>query len=186
MTLWPRRARDRSKLALPPGIGPLATPRQRAPAGGAALHCCRGLRERENDRATGRGVFAPTWSSSTTAQHQETILQAIALRDDLPYRPSFASSTTPQHAACSVADRVLIPGGPFVMGTNDRAWAYDNERPAHEVTVPTFWLGRAPVTNREYLAFVTGGGYRERRCWSGGRLGLGYKARARARQRIGG
>ncbi|MEI9939564.1 MAG: ergothioneine biosynthesis protein EgtB [Pseudomonadota bacterium] len=100
------------------------------------------------------------------AQHQETILQAIALRDDLPYRPSFASGAMPQNAACPIADRVLIPGGPFVMGTSDRAWAYDNERPAHEVMVPAFWLGRAPVTNREYLAFVASGGYRARRFWS--------------------
>ena len=100
------------------------------------------------------------------AQHQETILQAIALRNDLPYRPSFVNSAMLPNAACPVADRVLVPGGQFVMGTNDRAWAYDNERPAHEVTVPSFWLGRAPVTNREYLAFIAGGGYRERRFWS--------------------
>jgi iron(II)-dependent oxidoreductase len=100
------------------------------------------------------------------AQHQETILQAISLRADLPYRPSFAQNATPQNAAYAGAERVLIPGGPFVMGTDDRAWAYDNERPAHEVTVPSFWLGRAPVTNREYLAFVASGGYRERRSWS--------------------
>ena len=112
------------------------------------------------------GEFSLPLTVQHEAQHQEIILQAIALRDDLPYRPSFASSAMPQNAACSVADRVLIPGGPFVMGTNDRAWAYDNERPAHEVTVPTFWLGRAPVTNREYLAFVASGGYRERRFWS--------------------
>ncbi|HEY3255352.1 MAG TPA: L-histidine N(alpha)-methyltransferase, partial [Polyangiaceae bacterium] len=62
------------------------------------------------------------------AQHQETILQAIALRDDLLYRPSFASRAMPQNAACAVTERVLIPGGSFVMGTNDDAWAYDNER----------------------------------------------------------
>jgi iron(II)-dependent oxidoreductase len=100
------------------------------------------------------------------AQHQETILQAIALRYDLPYRPSFVSSAVLQNAACPVADRVLIPGGPFIMGTNDRAFAYDNERPAHEVTVQSFWLGRVPVTNREYLAFIASGGYRERCFWS--------------------
>jgi gamma-glutamyl hercynylcysteine S-oxide synthase len=100
------------------------------------------------------------------AQHQETILQAIALRDDVPYWPSFASRAMPQNATCAVADRVLIPGGPFIMGTDDCAWAYDNERPAHEVMVPTFWLGRAPVTNSEYLAFVASGGYAERRFWS--------------------
>ena len=100
------------------------------------------------------------------AQHQETILQAIALREDLLYRPSFAGGAAPQSAAAPVTDRVLIPGGPFVMGTNDRAWAYDNERPAHEVNVPSFCLGRAPVTNQEYLAFMVSGAYAEHRFWS--------------------
>jgi gamma-glutamyl hercynylcysteine S-oxide synthase len=112
------------------------------------------------------GEFSLALAVQHEAQHQETILQAIALRDDLPYRPSFASRAMPQDAACPVADRVLIPGGPFIMGTNDRARAYDNERPAHEVTVPGFRLGRAPVTNREYLAFIASGGYGERCFWS--------------------
>jgi len=100
------------------------------------------------------------------AQHQETILQAIALRNDLLYRPSFVSSAVLPNAAYPVGDRVLIPGGPFIMGTNDREWAYDNERPAHEVPVPSFWLGRAPITNREYLSFIASGGYSERCLWS--------------------
>ena len=29
----------------------------------------------------------------------------------------------------------------------DRPWAYDNERPAHEVELPSFWIDRALVTN---------------------------------------
>ena len=100
------------------------------------------------------------------AQHQETILQAIALRDDLLYRPSYVSDAVLQSAACPVADRVLIPGGPFIMGTNDRTWAYDNERPAHEITIPSFWLGRTPVTHREYHEFIDSGGYGKRCFWS--------------------
>jgi gamma-glutamyl hercynylcysteine S-oxide synthase len=100
------------------------------------------------------------------AQHQETILQAIALRDDLEYRPHFASQASQRLAARVVAERVLIPGAPFVMGTDDREWAYDNERPAHELDVPSFWIARAPVTNSEYLAFMTDGGYSRRSLWS--------------------
>jgi iron(II)-dependent oxidoreductase len=52
------------------------------------------------------------------------------------------------------------------MGTNDRQWAYDNERPQHEVNVPTFWMARAPVTNRQYLAFMAAGGYETQKYWS--------------------
>jgi gamma-glutamyl hercynylcysteine S-oxide synthase len=100
------------------------------------------------------------------AQHQDTILQAIALREDLEYRPAFASKALIRPAARPVTDRVLIPGGPFLMGTNDREWAYDNERPAHEVNVPSFWLARAPVTNSQYLAFMADGGYSQQKFWS--------------------
>ena len=100
------------------------------------------------------------------AQHQETILQAIALREDLKYRPSFASEAAPQLDARPATERVLIPGGPFLMGTDDRTWAYDNERPAHELHLPSFWLSRAPVTNSEYLSFMVDGGYERRDLWS--------------------
>jgi len=61
---------------------------------------------------------------------------------------------------------VSVKGGPFVMGTSDHPWAYDNERPAHEIDVPGFVIDRAPVANDEYLAFIEAGGYRERRWWS--------------------
>jgi iron(II)-dependent oxidoreductase len=52
------------------------------------------------------------------------------------------------------------------MGTSDDGWAYDNERPAHEVFVPAFHLDSAPVTNRAYLSFVESGGYDQPRWWS--------------------
>ena len=40
------------------------------------------------------------------------------------------------------------------MGTDDEPWAYDNERPAHDVDVAAFWIDAAPVSNGEYVAFV--------------------------------
>jgi iron(II)-dependent oxidoreductase len=58
-----------------------------------------------------------------------------------------------------------VPAGPFVMGTDNRTLAYDNERPAHEVHVPAFRIDVAPVTNRAYLRFVEDGGYRRRELW---------------------
>ena len=100
------------------------------------------------------------------AQHQETMLQALALRDDLPYRPAFVAPAAAATGARPSTGSVLIPAGPFVMGTDDRTWAYDNERPAHEVHVPAFRLDREPVTNRHYLAFVQDGGYRRRELWT--------------------
>jgi len=46
---------------------------------------------------------------------------------------------------------VRIPGGTFQMGSND---GVDNERPVHEVHVPTFEMARTEVTVAQYRAFV--------------------------------
>ena len=60
-----------------------------------------------------------------------------------------------------------IPGGTFLIGANqDFPFVFDNEKWAHPVEVKTFRIARAPVTNREFLAFVEDGGYRDRRYWS--------------------
>jgi iron(II)-dependent oxidoreductase len=63
---------------------------------------------------------------------------------------------------------VLVAGGPFVLGVDAAAEPYslDNERSAHFVDVADFRIGRVPVTNAEWRAFVDDGGYREPRWWS--------------------
>ena len=100
------------------------------------------------------------------AQHQETILQAIALREDLDYRPPFAGEPALPIGSHPPLESVLLPGGAFVMGTDDRLWAYDNERPAHRVDLPDFRIDACPVTNGRYLAFIEDGGYPRRELWS--------------------
>ena len=51
---------------------------------------------------------------------------------------------------------VLIPAGMFMMGSPDSdADAYDAEKPAHRVIISQpFYLGKYPVTNRQYAAFL--------------------------------
>jgi iron(II)-dependent oxidoreductase len=100
------------------------------------------------------------------AQHQETILQAIALREDLDYRPPFVTEPTLTIGFQPPRERVSVPAGPFVMGTDDRLWAYDNERPAHWVDLPDFEIDLCPVSNSQYLAFMAAGGYTRRELWS--------------------
>ena len=71
------------------------------------------------------------------------------------------------------------PAGPFLMGTDDRTLAYDNERPAHEVDVPrsasTLRRSRtAPVPR----ASCDDGGYRRRELWDEDGRDLARDARA--------
>ncbi len=55
---------------------------------------------------------------------------------------------------------IRIPAGKFLMGSDpkkDRE-AYSDEQPQHTVELPEYWIGRAPVTNAQYAAFVLAGG----------------------------
>lgn len=102
------------------------------------------------------------------AQHQETMLQTLDLRaGGDPYPPVMARRPAPVlPRPVDDTERVLIPGGEFQMGTDDRSAAYDNERPRHPVHLPDFWIDRFPVTVRRYAAFVAAGGYQQPEHWS--------------------
>ena len=52
------------------------------------------------------------------------------------------------------------------MGTSAEPWALDNERPAHTVDVPAFYIDTTPVTNAAYADFITSGGYDEPSWWT--------------------
>ena len=56
----------------------------------------------------------------------------------------------------SLADMVRIPGGTFLMGSNNH---YPEEAPAHRVAVAGFWMDRHTVTNQEFKRFVDATGY---------------------------
>jgi iron(II)-dependent oxidoreductase len=96
-------------------------------------------------------------------QHDETMLATLNLMVGPGYRPVH-EPPPPAAAAPLTAREVHVPAGPFVMGTTN-CWAYDNEKPEHEVDVDGFWIDVAPVTNAEYAAFVAAGGYDDPRWW---------------------
>nr|WP_319457584.1 MULTISPECIES: ergothioneine biosynthesis protein EgtB [unclassified Mycobacterium] len=99
-------------------------------------------------------------------QHDETMLQALGMRSG----PAIlgAGARLPAGRPGVTGTSVLVPGGPFVLGVDavDEPHSLDNERPSHTVDVPTFRIGRVPVTNGEWRAFIDDGGYREQRWWS--------------------
>jgi formylglycine-generating enzyme required for sulfatase activity len=53
---------------------------------------------------------------------------------------------------------VWIPGGTFLMGTNDKE-SFPNERPAHFFQVQGFWMDEHDVTNAEFSKFIEATGY---------------------------
>jgi iron(II)-dependent oxidoreductase len=98
-------------------------------------------------------------------QHDETMLATHQLRQG----PPVLSGTTPPAApadAAGLPPEVLVPAGPFTMGTSTDPWALDNERPAHTVELPAFRLDTTPVSNADYLRFIEDGGYAQPRWWT--------------------
>ncbi|GAA4534414.1 ergothioneine biosynthesis protein EgtB [Amycolatopsis samaneae] len=96
-------------------------------------------------------------------QHDETMLATHQLRTG---DPVLSAPEPPRAPAGGYPAEVLVPGGPFVMGTTAEPWALDNERPAHEVVVDAFFLDTTPVTCGAYVEFLESGGYAEERWWS--------------------
>ena len=81
-------------------------------------------------------------------------------------------------------EMVAIPTGAFWMGTSEAQvasllekedWAvewnasdmFQVEMPQHQLTLPTFEIGKYPVTNAEYYVFIYNTGYRVPKVWTG-------------------
>lgn len=106
------------------------------------------------------------------AQHLETMAYVLAQR---ALAATADGGTAAEPAARAPGRRgVALAAGGYTIGT-DAAEAYDNERPAHAVELGAAHLGRHPVTNAEFLAFVHDGGYSRHACWST----AGWRWRAR-------
>jgi gamma-glutamyl hercynylcysteine S-oxide synthase len=99
------------------------------------------------------------------AQHDETMLITHQIRAGAPVLAAAPPERAPADAFGLPAE-VLVPGGPFTMGTSTEPWALDNERPAHEVDVPAFYIDTTPVTCGAYSEFIGAGGYDEPRWWT--------------------
>jgi gamma-glutamyl hercynylcysteine S-oxide synthase len=98
-------------------------------------------------------------------QHDETMLATHQLRIGDPVLHAPPPPRVPADAAMLPAE-VVIPAGPFTMGTSTEPWALDNERPAHAVHVDAFAIDTVPVSNGAFLEFIEAGGYHEPRWWT--------------------
>ncbi|NUR26476.1 MAG: ergothioneine biosynthesis protein EgtB [Catenulispora sp.] len=94
-------------------------------------------------------------------QHDETMLATLQLSG----QPGLVSDGDLPHGREGGPREVHVPAGPFLMGTDALPWAYDNERPAHRVDLPGYWIDRLPVGNLAYAEFIEAGGYDDPRWW---------------------
>jgi ergothioneine biosynthesis protein EgtB len=100
-------------------------------------------------------------------QHQELILTDVKhLLAQNPLAAVYRESAA-QTARANAGDArfIAFPGGVREVGHASADFAFDNEGPRHRVYLEPFALASRPVTNRELLAFVDAGGYRDPDPW---------------------
>jgi iron(II)-dependent oxidoreductase len=93
-------------------------------------------------------------------QHAETMLQTMALGGLLPDGWGRPEPVAGDH------EWIAVDGGVLAVGAGPDGFAYDNERPRHELDLGPFLIARRPVTNATWLTFTEGGGYERRPWWS--------------------
>ncbi len=121
-----------------------------------------------------QAAFAVAMVAQHEHQHDETMFATHNLRSG---DPLLAAAPTPPGRVVP-AEPVLVPAGEFLLGVDpvQEPWALDNEHPQHRVHVPAFRIGRVPVTNGEWAAFVDDGGYEDPRHWT--RAGWAHRREA--------
>lgn len=104
--------------------------------------------------------------SQHNCQHHETMVMILnckalggpAGEAQTPHPPLRARAPERDHTA-------RLPAGHYRVGGRAPV-AFDNELPAHETELASFRIGRRPLDNAAYLAFMEDGGYRDRSLWS--------------------
>ncbi len=121
-------------------------------------------------------------------QHQPSPCCAAARMPSTPSTPvRAAAAPVAQAANGSVTGMALVPGGDFMMGTEDPGgFPADGEGPVRSVHVNSFYIDTCAVTNTEFEQFARETGYRtdaERFGWSFVfHMFVGAKARRTAEQ----
>jgi gamma-glutamyl hercynylcysteine S-oxide synthase len=125
------------------------------------------VRARVKDRLAGQGIGDGVVCEMVVRhelQHSETMRQTMAIAGLLSAEDrSRRDEPLARHAP---AGWLRVPGGAFAMGAGSDRFAYDNERPRQDVSVPAFEIARRPVTNGSWMHFSEGGGYERREWWS--------------------
>ena len=95
---------------------------------------------------------------------------AARMPTEQPTTAPAVAAAKPQAANGSIDGMALIPGGEFLMGTDDPVgFAADGEGPIRSVRVNPFYIDACAVTNNQFDAFARDTGYKteaERFGWS--------------------
>lgn len=121
-----------------------------------------------------------TYNLKEEAAHIRAAGEDIALHAQNEYQTIHnAKYTVPEAEALLPKERwqdlettVLIPAGPFFMGTNLES-ANLTDRPQHTVNLPAYRIDKYLVTNAQYARFIAATGHRPPLDWKDGKIPVG-------------
>ena len=77
----------------------------------------------------------------------------ISIQETTSLHLTKANSQETSHFPSEQDGMVLIPAGPFEMGSDDYD-ANDDEKPIHSVYIDSFYMDKYPVTNAQFMEFM--------------------------------
>jgi ergothioneine biosynthesis protein EgtB len=100
-------------------------------------------------------------------QHQELILtDLLHLLSCNPLEPVYRPARERDRERATAPLRWLeSAGGTVAIGSVGAGFAFDNERPRHDVLLRPYAIADRPVTQGEWLEFIDDGGYTDARWW---------------------
>jgi dimethylhistidine N-methyltransferase len=101
-------------------------------------------------------------------QHQELLLTDILhLFAQSPLKPAYKlpGPLLVQPQTIGAAEYLAFDGGLVEIGHEGSGFAFDSEGPRHGVFIEPYRFADRPVTNREWIEFMTDGGYQDPLLW---------------------
>ncbi|HEY3065403.1 MAG TPA: ergothioneine biosynthesis protein EgtB [Methylomirabilota bacterium] len=99
-------------------------------------------------------------------QHQELIVTDLKYNLGInPLAPAYQTRPIPRAARAAPLTFVDFTGRRVAIGHDGAGFAFDNERPRHNVWLAPYRLASRLVTNGEYIEFMEAGGYARPELW---------------------
>ncbi|MBP2624618.1 MAG: ergothioneine biosynthesis protein EgtB [Nitrosopumilaceae archaeon] len=101
---------------------------------------------------------------SHECQHQELIIYDLQyILADL-YKPLKKNNMKIYNQNIK-SKMIKIPAGIYKLGYHGNEFAYDIEKPEHEIYLDNYKISKFPVTNKEYIKFIDDEGYKNYKYW---------------------
>ncbi len=114
--------------------------------------------------------YSPSKLLNVAIEHRLMHAETLAyMLHQLPLERKVRKERVPELVvAPSVPSMIEIPAGRTTLGmsSQDGVFGWDNEFEAQTVDVPAFAIDKYKVTNRQYLDFITVGGYENPEFWT--------------------